>query len=835
MINGLLTTGDNNLWPHDYYYKAIAPPAPPAMAGRFFTGNMCLGGTNAWVFQLVSGTEPIIIDSWKSYDASFSPKILRSWKFLAGLDFRYETPEVEPPPVLDTQGRFFSAYLNIGNYNVWTWDYYSRYGGGPPDEPPPPPPDPDIITAGRRKLKPCWAACGAFVFYTDSTGALYKFDGDNHYPIGLAGEAEYITHPLSVHRVPKIWRCTRASWSDYTETGHANEFLIRVLVADIVNIVGATPPGTGTTKLVGLIGWICGIPFYVANEIEIVAGVSYDLVMVNLGPVKTPCDHWGGSMVLNYLFYFPESAYQDFDYPAVGNQPHEYVYAAPPLPGGKYPIVFTPHNGVLGFAGFNDSTGAFQIELDTCGYESGRQDGVYEYVMTLVTKHGYESNWCGPASRSLQKIMAMVCMENRVSLLGPPFTVTGDYLKYSSDYIKAARIYRSYADRPGTWFLLEEIPYGYNVVNANWWWHGSGGTHQLHYSVICDAKGDEELGEVLHPWKLTPQRADSLATIKNTLCVADATGIYISEVGDPETFYHYQSFESEVVAVAAIPYFDEFLVFLRDKVYKTNIYDKSIQLLSSGIGLAGKDALCVLSDRVVFMAPGGGLYYYNGGVPQLIPGFEKLSPLMYGTTKKRNLNRVDFSNTWMLYSVKFHQVWVILGEGRSYGNLALLIHLDKPVFTLYKFPSDIQIVSGMAFPNLGDECVMLCDQNGNVYSFSEWGDDDAGRAIPLMIESPEMGSIDNELRMRRIYLEVLSQKADLDFRIYGSYDREAHEYEGVVHIDRNDRGMERHVNTFTKIVPTYQFKIYEESSAQYIIKRISLVLQQKAERQRPYR
>jgi hypothetical protein len=291
-------------------------------------------------------------------------------------------------------------------------------------------------------------------------------------------------------------------------------------------------------------------------------------------------------------------------------------------------------------------------------------------------------------------------------------------------------------------------------------------------------------------------------------------------------------FPSGVVAVDAIPYFDEFLVFCKNEIFAVNIFDSSTKPLSVGVGLIGKGAKAVLNDRILFMAPGGGIYQYTGGRPELIPGFERIRDILTGRSSKRKINRPSMESTFFIHQPKENKIWCILGENGKFGNMAIVISLDRPVFEIFTFPWNL--VSGICFENAGDYVVLLSDEDGNLYSFNKWARGDQGIAVPFMIESGQMGSLTAELRMRQLIAEMVVD-VETSVEVTGSYDREDYRSEGVMNFRPSSRGDERWLNMLNLVVPTYQFKMQSETMNGFQLIRFSLVYQPKKQRVRPWR
>lgn len=688
------------------------------------------------------------------------------------------------------------AHLNTSIINIETFEIVSRFGGTPYV-----PPAATAYGYGKGVNKPVSVSAGGFLFFTDTSGLLWKYDyiTESVYPVGLANESNFINHQFTPKRVVDYPIAATATLTAFTEVDGAPFITLESLNIIHDNLLGNyTPDG----RLKNAIIWICGFPFYGKSVVEDPEGTF----TVELATFESS------------YFYFPYENYTDW-------------WESGPLHTGKLPmaVVISQDISTKSCDFFFDnrliSTSAAEEDNVVSGYTDGNLEGEYEYVFCLVTRHGYESNWCGPFTVKLEKNQCriLISWEDWVY----PSTYLGYYLNFSTEYIRSIRVYRSYRDAPGAWYFHSEIPF---APRSNWqvvlpieW---------IYRSLMIDNKGDESLGDAIHPWKLTPTTADSLAATKNTLAVGVSTGVYISAVGDPETFYQYIPFPSGVVAVDAIPYFDDILVFCKNEIFAINIFDFSIKPLSVGVGLIGKNAKAVLNDRIIFMAPGGGIYQYTGGKPALIPGFEKIRDVLTGKSLKRKINRQTLESTFFIHQPKENKIWCILGENGKFGNMALAISLDSPRFEIFTFPWNL--VSGICFENAGDYIVMLSDEDGNVYSFNSWARGDNGMSVPFMMETGQFGSLTHSLRFRRLLAEIIS-KADLQMVVSGSYDREGYRSEGVMNFLASARGDERWVNTYNLVVPTYQFKMECETREGFQLSRFSIIYQPKQGRSRPWR
>ena len=662
-------------------------------------------------------------------------------------------------------------FHNVGNLNVASLDIYNRFGdaiGGT---------TPAGFGGAIGRSIPVHAEAARFTFFTDPNRRLWKFTDDYVYPIGAGFEDTIKNHVLDARLCLEYPRVAKTTFDAWDEVGG-----LPVVTIDIpVSFMDSDLKGTGTTELIGLTAWVCGYPFKVTEESAI--GGDPDHYKISLVPFDE--DYFTAPYVNGYKNW-------DSDLLHVVHNSDS--------------IVFTP-----AYVNMEDFLYDFR-ELDetpkTYPEQEGHMTGEYEYLITAVTKYGYETNACAPIKIKADKQIVKLIIED--------FN-TSHYMEYEFDYIRSYRIYRGFADSPDHWYLLDEISHNSPAVGYNWG----------NKVIYIDNKPDTELGEALHPTWIFPQYADSLAAVKNTLCIADGAGVYKSEMGDPESISQYQAFESTVIAVAAIPYFDYFLIFLRNAIYSMDIYNMSQQLISSRIGLIGRGAFTVIDDRVVFMAPGGNIYQFSGGRPSPLAGFDKVKDILNGNSHKRNLNRIAFSESFMFNVPKWRQVWCVLGEGTMSGNFVLVHELDKPVYLVYKFP--FNITCAVAFENAGEQCIMLCLESGDTYIYTPVATSDNGIPIQFFIESHEIGVPNRQIRIRRFYSEVIAEQ-DIDLTLDGNYDREGFIPEGVLNHIASSRGDERHKNLYPWVVPTYQFTLKEESINTFTIKQMVLLLQPKAER-----
>lgn len=688
------------------------------------------------------------------------------------------------------------AWLNPSIGHVETFEIYSRFGGNPYI------PEIQAYGYGKGLNKPVSASAGGFLFFTDSAGNLWKYDFINEsvYPVGLANESNFINHRFHPKQVVDFPVVARATCTDFYEVDEAPWMTVEDVAIIYESMLGYyTPDGPLKNSIV----WVCGFPFLVKSVIDN-EDDTYELKL--------------GFFSLSY-FYFPYESYTDW-------------WDRGPLHTRKLPmpVCFSQDTSHFTCDFYFDnrlvSTGGAETDNVVDGYSKGNLDGEYEYVFSLVTRHGYESNWCGPAVVKISKGQCRILISCRDWIY--PNTHAGDYLNFAHDYIRGIRVYRSIKDAKGAWYFLTELPF----ANSSGNWQVVMPIEWLYRTIMIDNKSDEFLGDAIHPWKLTPNYAISLASTKNTLAVAVPEGVYVSEVGNPETFYTYIPFPSGVVAVDAIPYFDEIIVFCKSEIFSINIFDYSVKPLSVGIGLIGKSAKAVLNDRIVFMAPGGGLYQFGGSKPELIPGFDKIRDILIGKSTKRKINRQNLEATFFIHQPKDNKIWMILGEDGKFGNMVIAVSLDRPVFEVYNFP--VNLVSGVCFENAGDYIVLLGDEDGNLFSFNTWARGDDGLAIPFMIETAQLGNITDELRVRRLIVEAITS-TDFSMVVSGSYDREAYRAEGVLNFESSARGDERGINTYNLVVPTYQFKMETEVKHGFRLTRFSMIFQPKSPRIRPWR
>ena len=661
------------------------------------------------------------------------------------------------------------SFYNIGYFNAASLDIYNRFGdsigGG----------DPAGFGESVGRSIPSHAEAARFTFFTDPNRRLWKFVDDAVFPIGAGFEDSIKNHVLAAHLCLEYPRVGRTTFDLWAEAGGLPKLTINVPVA----FYDDSLKGTGTTEVVGLTAWVCGYPFQVTEETAI--GGDPDHYYIALAPFAET--YFDAPYANGYKGW-------DTDLLHVVHDTDE--------------IIFSPaHAGLEDFLYDYRET---DETAKTYPEQEGPLTGEYEYVMTAVTKYGYETNPCAAINIKADKQIIKLVMED--------FNLDR-YLEYDFDYIRSFKIYRSYSDSPGHFYLLDYIPHG--TTEYNW----------KSKCLYIDAKPDYELGASIHKTWVFPQYADSLAASKNTLCIADGPGVYISEVGDPESVSRYQAFESTVIGVAAIPYFDYFLVFLRNAIYSMDIYNAQIQLISSKVGLIGKGAMTVLDDRVVFMAPGGNIYQFSGGRPVPLAGFDKVKDILNGNSTKRKLNRIAFPESFMFSVPKYRQVWCVFGEGNMLGNFVLVHELDKPVYLVFKFP--FNLTCAVSFENAGEQCVMLCTENGDTYIYTPIVTADDGTPIQFYIESHEIGVPNRQIRIRRFYSEVISE-SEIDLTLEGNYDREGYVPEGVLSHLASDRGDERHKNMYPWVVPTYQFTLKEESLNTFKLKQMALLLQPKSER-----
>ena len=218
----------------------------------------------------------------------------------------------------------------------------------------------------------------------------------------------------------------------------------------------------------------------------------------------------------------------------------------------------------------------------------------------------------------------------------------------------------------------------------------------------------------------------------------------------------------------------------------------------------------------------------------LIPGYERIADLMNNRTDKRQVNAAQYSETLMAYSQRRNQVWCLLGEDGRHGNLVLVIQ-PGGVFLLYKFHPSVQVTCCHMFQQGGQEAVFLGLSDGTIAAFNQGAHSDDGLAIPLLVESGEIGLIDEQVRVRRIYTEVIAA-SPIQITITGRYDsRGAYVSEGVVSHQACRDGDERHVNLLANVIKAYQFKLEEESINGFTLKSFSLIYQPKLERVRNWR
>jgi hypothetical protein len=688
--------------------------------------------------------------------------------------------------------------------DVRTFDQYAIYGQGawnPPD-------DPIALTGfGPGLRRPQFCPAAGMLFFLDNVGHLWKFDGQYYWEIGVEADSDWESwRPeedltgSGYERIGPVGKSLIEGYATLVESGglpvkptyNAVEERYEV---DVENFAQGAGDWTEIPQYPHTVVWINGFPFAVYETVNN-AGV-YTLYMVLLTD--------------DMYFYHDWDAFSDgWDEIGAAAVPTRVVFAWDYSDDYEYGL----------FANVN------QREDEV--YQDGNLTGTYHYVFTLVSRDGHESNPCLEISTVVEDNIVQVDLGRvRVILHGATYE---DWPDYDDAYIRNIKVYRTYADKPGVYYYHSTIPWG-RVA----WWESVSGMSTYLYWYFFDNTPDEQLGEQLHELKLVPRQGTAICSTKNTLIVADGTGVYVSEVGDPETFYTYLSYEGAVIGVAAIPFFDEFLVFLQNRIYAVNIFDYSQRLVCHGIGLAGRDAVCVMNDRILFQAHGGQICQYTGSGVGLVPGYERIANLMDNRTRKRQVNVSQYSATMMAYSQRRNQAWVLLGEDGRHGNLVLVIQPNQ-AFLLYKFHPSVQVTCYHMFQQGGQEAVLLGLSDGTIVSMNPGAHSDDGLPIPVLIESGEIGLIDEQVRIRRLYTEVIAS-AKIRITLSGRYDsRGAYVSEGVVEHEPCLDGDERHVNTYgNKVVKAYQFKMVEESINGFTLKAFSLIYQPKTERVRNWR
>lgn len=685
--------------------------------------------------------------------------------------------------------------------DIRTFDYYDRYGVyHQPD-------DPLVRTGyGPGLRRPQFAAAGGVLFFLDNAGLLWKFDGHKVWELGLESfsswEAWRPDDVLFASGTARLGPCGASIIDGYADmvgvpdkpVWDEDDEVYRVTVENFVAGEWSDIPASPHTCV-----WILGFPFMCETA-------TYDGVS----------ETWELEMLA-----FEQDEYNKYAW---------HTWDAFDAAWTEVGAANVPKRVVFAWDYSEDwDVGLFDSDTNKAAevYHDGNLKGTYGYVMTLVTRDGYESNPCQEMTIDLDRQIAHLDI-GRVSdhLAGDD---EEDWPGYDDDYVRNLNIYRTYKDKPGVYYFHSTMPYG----RVPTWWVQTPSTEDLSW-FFFDNTPDEYLGERLHELKLMPRQGTAICSTRDTLIVADGTGVYVSVVGDPETFYTYLSYEGAVLGLAAMPFFDEFLVFLHNRIYAVNIFDYSQRLVCHGIGLAGRDAVAVMNDRILFQSHGGQIFQYTGSGVAPIPGSERINDLLTGRTTKRNLNLSQYSATIMAFTQKRNQVWVLLGEDGRHGNLVLVIQPNS-AFLLYKFHASVQVTSIHCWETGGEEAIFLGLSDGTIVSFNPGAKSDHGVPIPLLIESGEIGLIDEQARIRRLYTEVISV-ADIDITISGRYDsRGSYVSEGVVHHEHCRDGDERHVNTYSDVVKAYQFKLEEESLDGFTLKAFSIIYQAKLERVRNWR
>ncbi len=713
-----------------------------------------------------------------------------------------------------------------------SWDMYGRAGEGGEYE---------YVASGYGPgvRRPQFAKAGGLLFYLDNAGHLWKYDGTNYYEIGLEEESYWqnwrpqtLTGVINVRTTKTYRQSARAALID---SGGSPVAPVRDpgsgdITVSLDNYVpnGSFPSPTETYPVNSdqVILWVWGFPFVVvgsswdggpAGYAAWVGGDLAQVITLTLVPMSDD-----GDSETEWQSYAWEDFYGSDDRAG-------FVYPSPIT--AEYPC------GVTMTAG--DQAGARQAfdcsdwsTLEDVGGEKhrGKLDGSYQYVFTLTTKHGYESNACQEISvKAHQQIVAIGINQVRIDLSGTCVGLErGNRIKYTSDYIRNINIYRTMAGRPGVYYHLVTIPFSNRLGMGQ----SQGGVWVTYDWLHFDNSEDIYLGDQLHPLKLTPHQGSSITSTKNCLIVSDGVGVYISDVGDPETFYQYVTFDGAVVAVAAVPHFDNFLVFMQDKIYTVNIFDYSTTLVAHGVGIAGRDAVCIMNDRIIFQSSGGQIYHFAGNTVEPIPGHEKIDELLLGRSLKRNINTQQFDSTFAFYSQQRQECWMVIGQDGAFGNLVLVIKQNMQAFTLYLFDLNVSVTSAVCFQDGGNESILLGMDDGTVWSFNKGAKSDNYSEIEFYLESGEIGLLDEQVRMRRLYTDVIAPSS-INIEAQGNYDNEGYVDEGDLQHIPTRSGDERFLNLYgDKVVRCYQFKLSESSLEKFTLKAFSILYQPKLERQR---
>lgn len=691
-----------------------------------------------------------------------------------------------------------SANFLTPNFQIWPWSPYSRYMDGSYGS---------MSGYGRGTERPAFCASGGFLFFTDTDRNLWKYDGRKVYPLGLPNNLDWEGNRILAS--PDLGFNLEAfgvyeEFTDFVLDADHNTATLSTKLSN-VTICGNQGWYAGTTGS-GVL-WVAGYPFHILNvTTTVIEGTEW--IVFSLEGMDQPnmlAKKWQGFNVDTFETMDPigrlDVRWQTKKF-VVSTQGWGYIYRRAPRDFGMIDAVY-------------DDMADQTVEAYA--------EGNYGYLATLLTKHGYESNPCQLVTVNNGKkavVLWLYCKD----IFYPERTEQYDWGGVPVSFVTHLRLYRTTTSNPGIYYHVIDIPLQGYPVNGY-----KGDENGYLYSVLeyRDIHRDTELGHVLHDWKIIPKKATALASVKNTLCVADVTGIYVSDLGDPESFYDFLTLEDEVVGLFPLPYYDRFAIFLKNRIYTMDIYSRGLNLVADGIGLVGRDAATIIGTSVIFQAPGGLLYAWTGGaLPQPIPNSDKIRDLLLGLSNKRRLNVSQYKNTKIVYLQKRRQVWVNVGTGTSDSDTIIVIDLDSFKFSLYQFPFNITAISTTVG---GNEGIMLADEQGYVYTFTEGARSDNGVPIECMLETPEIGQLGPQMRIRRIYTEVISGE-DIVLNVSGKYDRGPYISEGQMAHVANDRGDERYMTTYSTVVPTYQFKISESSSKKFVLKRFSVILQVKGER-----